>query len=657
LRKKNVALIHWDSPDGVRRATVGDPPATSKLCLDLTTAKRLARRVRKIESRLGCPQDIEWAVRDGCVWFLQARPITVVPPQRSWEDRQVWTNSNTGEVMPDVMTPATWSMIELLFHLFGSIFRLLGADPCENPIAGLVAGRVYFNVNTALALGRPFGTAGSQGLGQAGTILGGDHDRMYALGKLDIPDEDLPDLGFRWPTYILSWPRILLDLLRHSPRRGQKARTRMRARSDALRALDTDAMSDAELADTALSSLWGTVSDVSLLYLITGAAGAPVLGRACQKWLGEADLTVMYRLFAAQGGMADTEAGLAMWSLAELAHANGETRGELLGGAAWDVLRDRLARTEHGRKFVEAWNRFMAEHGHHCRGELEFFNPRWSESPDYVLGLIRNYLRSIHQVDVVEHRRRLMVERNELAARCRKRLRNPVKRFLFTWSLHRSCRLVVDRENWKDELVRLLAAVRKLLLTLGERLSVEGVLSDRNDIFFLDLTEIESTAKGAQESDVKQRIITRRAQYDRDCSVTPPPVVIGRFDPETYVAPSVDETTGVLNGIAVSPGVATGRARVILRTDDHQYVEAGEILVAPFTDPAWTPYFLTAAAVVMDMGGVLSHGAIIAREYGIPAVVNVGPATKIIRTGQIIQVDGNRGVVRIIKEYVVDSLR
>ncbi|UCD51114.1 MAG: hypothetical protein JSW27_00495, partial [Phycisphaerales bacterium] len=342
--------------------------------------------------------------------------------------------------------------------------------------------------------------------------------------------------------------------------------------------------------------------------------------------------------------------GLAMWSLAELAHANGQTREELLAGASWDELRDRLARTEHGREFVVAWDRFMAEHGHHCRGELEFCNPRWSETPHYILGLVRNYLRSMPQVDVTEHRRRLISQREALVEQCRRRLRNPVKRLLFTWSLRRTCQLLIDRENWKDEVVRLLAAGRKFLLTLGERLSREGILSDRDDIFFLKLTEIESVAKRTEDVDVKQRIATRRADYEKNCSVTPPPVVIGRFDPDKYVAPPVDATTGVLNGIPVSPGVVTGRARVILRTDDHEHVKAGEILVAPFTDPAWTPYFLSAAAVVMDMGGVASHGAIIAREYGVPAVANVGPASKIIKTGQEICVDGDRGTVTILDQ-------
>jgi len=649
LRKRNLALIYWDAPDGVRRAATDDPECIAEPSLALETARQLARRVRKIEKKLGGPQDIEWAVRDGTIWFLQTRPITVVPPQKSWEDRQVWTNCNTGEVMPDVTTPATWSMIEMLFcPLFRSVLRLVGADVREHPLAGLVAGRAYFNVNTALAAGRPFGAAGQQGLGQAGTVLGGDQDRMYALGKLDIPDEDLPDLGFRWPKYILSWPPILCDLIRHSPRRAAQARARLRARSDSSRALDTDPMSNAELADIHISGLWDMIPDLDLLFLVSGAVAPLVLGRAIRKWLGETDDGLMYRLFAAQGGMADTEAGLAMWALAQRAHADEVTREVLLDAGSWDEVRRQLVVTEHGREFVAAWDRFMTEHGHHCRGELEFFNPRWSETPDYVLGLVRNYVRSVPRMDPWEHRRRLISQRDVLAEQCRKRLRNPVKRFLFTWSLRGTCQLVIDRENWKDEVVRLFAAGRELLLTLGERLSRQGILNDSDDIFFLNLAEIESIAKDMADFDVKQRIAARRAEYERNCSVAPPPVVIGRFDPDEAAAPHIDETTRLLQGIAVSPGVVTGRARVILRSDDDAHVEAGEILVAPFTDPAWTPYFLPAAGVVMDMGGILSHGAIIAREYGIPAVVNVGPASKIIKTGQTIQLDADRGTVTIL---------
>ena len=262
--------------------------------------------------------------------------------------------------------------------------------------------------------------------------------------------------------------------------------------------------------------------------------------------------------------------------------------------------------------------------------------------------MVRNYLRSIEHVSPLENRRRLAAERDELIEQCRSRLKNPIKRAIFTRSLRQVRKLAVDRENWKNEIVRQLAALRQVLLTLGGRLHESGVLPAAEDVFFLELGEIEALATGHADFDPKPRIAERRAEYERNRACTPPPVVVGRFDPQKHALPRIDVTEKELKGIAVSPGVVTGKARVILRTDDHEHVEAGEILVAPFTDPAWTPYFLPAAGVVMDQGGVLSHGAIIAREYGIPAVVNVGPASRLIQTGQLLRVDGDRGVVTIL---------
>jgi pyruvate,water dikinase len=637
LRKKNLELV--------RQNLTAD-----ELSLDLKSARRLARCVRRIERKLGCAQDVEWAIRDGTLWFLQVRPITAIPEPKPWEDRQVWTNVNTGEIAPDVMTPVTWSMFQLLFNpLFRSFFRLFGMAAGGDAAAGLVAGRVYFNVNVSLALGRPFGL-GPGNAAKFEAIFGGEQTKLYHLGEIDMADEDLPDLGFRWPRYLLSWPRIAYDLLSHSPRRGDKARARIRVRNDKLRALDLEAMETADLVRTMRTSLWENTHDVDLLYLATSIPALLVFERACRRWLGERDLTLGYRLLAAQGGMADTEAGLDLWRLAELAHADTGTEATLLSADSWPAVQERLARTEHGRQFLGAWDRFMTEHGHHCRGELEFFNARWSERPDYVLDLVRNYLRAVGSVSPLEKHRRLALERDELVEQCRRRLKNPIKRTLFDRSLRQVRKLAVDRENWKSEIIRQLAALRRVLLTLGARFHESGLLSGDDDVFFLELSEIESLAQGRVDFDVNRHIAERRAEYEQNKTFTPPPVVVGRFDPQKHVLPQIDATVKELKGIAVSPGIVTGKARVILRTDDRQHVEAGEILVAPFTDPAWTPYFLPAAGVVMDMGGVLSHGAIIAREYGIPAVVNVGPASRLIRTGQTICVDATRGTVTILDE-------
>jgi pyruvate,water dikinase len=407
-------------------------------------------------------------------------------------------------------------------------------------------------------------------------------------------------------------------------------------------------MTTKELASLVGRIVRESLGDADLLYLGPGVAALGVLQKICRTWLADENLTLTYRLFAAQGGIADTQAGLDLWRLAAMLAKNAEMKASVLAGADWDDLRPRLDQTEHGREFLAAWDRFMAEHGHHCRGEIELFNARWSERPDYVLDLVRGYLRSIDRTDPLANQERLVREREQLMAECRRRLRNPVKRAIFDWSIRNSRKVAADRENWKNEFIRHMAALRRGLLEFGERLRRQGILKGRDDVFFLELPEIQPVAEGSADSDIGRRIAERRAEYEENCRLTPPPVVVGRYDPQRHRPMEIDATAKVLSGTAVSSGTVTGRARVILHADDHEHVEAGEILVAPFTDPAWTPYFLPAAGVVMDLGGILSHGSIIAREYGIPAVANVGHASKIIKTGQMLRVDGDRGIVTIL---------
>jgi len=319
------------------------------------------------------------------------------------------------------------------------------------------------------------------------------------------------------------------------------------------------------------------------------------------------------------------------------------------GENEWPQVCAKLRLTEPGRKFLAAWDAFMMEHGHHCRGELELFNARWSETPDYVLGVVRSYLRSIGQSDPLETQHQLARERERLTEQCRQRLKNPIKRWIFFCSLRRAQKLAVFREELKSEGVRRIAFARRVLLTLGQRLHEQSILSCRDDIFFLDVSEIEPVAAGSAPFDWRERIKTRRCEYEKNLKLSPPPLVIGKFDPNVPTVPVSNAHAKRLEGIAASPGVVTGPARVILKADNYEQVHPGEILVAPFTDPAWSPYFVSAAGLVVEQGGILSHGSIVAREYGLPAVTNVGSATRVIRTGDLVQVDGNCGRVTVMK--------
>jgi rifampicin phosphotransferase len=208
------------------------------------------------------------------------------------------------------------------------------------------------------------------------------------------------------------------------------------------------------------------------------------------------------------------------------------------------------------------------------------------------------------------------------------------------WALRRTRELVGLRETHKDYLVRLLATARAGLAAIGLRLAAGGVLEQGDDVFFLELTEVRAGLAGADQRAV---VATRRAGYARELRRRHIPRVLlsDGTEPEALASPPPD---GALVGTPASAGTVTGPVRVVLDPAG-AHLEPGEILVVPSTDPGWTPLFLTAGGLVMEMGGSNSHGAVVAREYGIPAVVGVPGATSRLRTGEIVTVDGAAGAV------------
>jgi phosphohistidine swiveling domain-containing protein len=620
----------------------------SVCCLDNKQIKKLAKLAKKVETEFGCPQDIEWAIYKGKIFFLQSRPITALPPKKSWEDRQIWCCNPAKEVIPDVVTPMTFSVIDALLGSFiDPIFRVLCMDRGEHPIYGLVAGRIYFNGNIWGAVFRDLpGTGGLDFM----KLAGGHKSLQKVIDKLrNADDEDLPDMKFKRYNFFLKIPLIIVGTLRNTPQKGRQILSKVGAENVEWSRLDAASLTTEEIAVYCHKIMMKLTERLGLiLYLVSVLGALPGLEILCSKWLRDGE-TKAGELLAGMGNMVDAAAGLDIWRLAAMAHSKPEIRNLILSNKDWHTIEEELRRDDSGEEFLAAWNRFMLLHGHHCRGELELYNKRWSETPDYILKFVRSHLTQMGTMDAIQNFAAAAEHRRQLEQECRQQLKNPLKRIIFNHLLVRAQQGSVFRENIKSEVIKQLTAMRKLLIELGKKLADKGVLEKADDIFFLRQEEIAPVVNGKEQFDIRCAIAARRAEYDKNGSVTPPDAVFGRFDPENYVPDAEDEQTGVLNGLGVSPGRATGKARVILRADSDQQLLAGEILVAPFTDPGWTPYFVPAAAIVMDEGGVISHGSIVAREYGIPAVVNVGNGTRIIKTGQMIQVDGDSGVVRIVE--------
>jgi len=610
--------------------------------------KRLARLAVKVEAEFGGPQDIEWAISKKKIFLLQSRPITTLPPEKSWEDRQIWCCNPAKEVMPDVATPITLSVIDaMLGALFDPLFRLLCMDRGSHPMYGLVAGRVYFNANIWGTIFRNL--PGAQGLDLMKAT--GSHKALQKAleGLQNASDEDLPDMKFNRFKFILKIPLIIVGSLGHTPEKGRRILAKVGAETEKWSRIDPSSLTIEEITMHCREIMTDFSELLShVLYLFSMISAILMLDMICNRWFPDGNVK-SGKLLGGIGGMVDATAGLDMWRLAAAAHSKTQVKDIILSDDDWNTIEGKLSRTESGRDFLDHWNRFMLRHGHHCRGELELYNKRWSETPDYILKFIRSHVTQMNDVNPVQNFERAAAERRQLEKQYRKQLKNPIKRMIFNHLLIRAQTGSVFRENVKSEVIKLLTAKRKMLLELGKRLRDKGILEREDDVFFLRHEEIAPVVDNQAGFDIHEAVSVRRAEYAKNCSLTPPDVVFGQFDPATYVPDSIDEQAEVLKGFGVSPGTATGKARVILRADTEEQLLAGEILVAPFTDPGWTPYFVPAAAIVMDEGGIFSHGSIVAREYGLPAVVNVGNATKIIKTGQTIQVDGNRGMVRILQ--------
>ncbi len=644
IARKDLSIVFEPGTGAVESPVAG--PASTEPSLRPGIASRIAELALAAERAIEAPADVEWAVAGDEVFLLQARPITTGPPDGG--PPLVWSNANTGEVLPDVVTPMTWSMVRNVADgLIRTTFGMIGLDLTGCELTRLIGGRAYFNVTVLHAAFRQ--VPGFGGEVDFATLLGGmpSEEGSRALRDRPVPEVELPT----WKL-LLAIPRTVVWVMRNSGSRAERFTTAMRAGTTAgLAELDRVRDDPHAVTDLALRLAEGLIDlSEAISFAVSSMTGVTELTAATRRWLGDTDGSIANGLLVGRGDVGSADAGLAILELASLAGSSRVVRRIVETGGEWERVRGTLETAAAGggaaSSFLDAWDAFMAEHGHHCRGELELSNPRWDERPDLVLTAVRSMLSAPDGSEAVDLYRRRASRAQELARECRERLSGPVRRALFEHALREASRGIPIRENVKNEGVRRIAAVRRCLLAVGEHLRKRGVFRRADDVFFVSLEELGPIADGQPPFVVPDTVAARRAEHDRDVSLHPPPVIIGEWRPGATPAATITPSE-TMTGLGVSPGSATGPARVIASVEEDATVLPGEILVAPFTDPGWTPYFLPAAGIVVDMGGLMSHGSIIAREYGIPAVVNVGPATTFIRTGQIVTVDGSAGTVSV----------
>jgi pyruvate,water dikinase len=337
---------------------------------------------------------------------------------------------------------------------------------------------------------------------------------------------------------------------------------------------------------------------------------------------------------------------LALWAASATASADAESRRVLLGSSPEELAAGYAAGTLPAILQKEV-TQFLGTYGFRCIGEIDIGVPRWSEDPTHILGSIANYARlddtALNPDAKFEESAR---EAEAMIEELLGRVKGP-RRLAARFALSRVRELIGLRETPKYNLIRLIATpARELLKPVGEQLAEAGRIPDPDAIFFLTIPDARRALAG---EDLNGVVNVRREEFARERTRRHIPRVLlsNGTDAESLLAARPD--SGTLVGSPASPGTLRGRARVILSPEGAR-IEPGEILVAPSTNPGWTPLFLTAGGLVMEMGGAMSHGAVVAREYGIPAVVGVPGATERIKSGTSIVVDGSAGTVQLEAE-------
>jgi rifampicin phosphotransferase len=570
-------------------------------------------------------------------------------------DYPVYTRANIGEVIPGVISPLNASLgartLDAGFMLLGKMLGMwdpfldqlpAGVATGEEPAyVGVFYGRAYLNLSL-LTLGAALlpGTS-------AATL-----EEQY-LGGVRNPGEPRPALTLRERRIgLLAVPRFVRALLR-APRltREQDALVdRYLAREAAYDAhsLDDEALLRALARQRAVTQV---VMGLHLFNSSGASAGLEQLSQAVRRWLPDAPAGFTETLVTGLPDVESAKPAYGLWKLSRMAVASpslGRLFTETTPADLNAALQD--APGEEAAMFRAELAAFLKQYGYRALREAELSSPPWSEEPSFVFATIKSYMRLDEDADpVAAHERqaaaRAAAERTALAEL------NPVQRQVFKRQLQLAQTYIALREQSKAQFVRALGPARRACQELGRRLVERGLAGERDDIYLLLIDELPSVCSGALDAAAVRALIARRRQQVSWCEAIElpewfegtPAAVWADQQPAQQAAPATGET--VLRGIPVSPGRVRGRARVITELDDDATVEQGEILVAPFTDAAWTPLFFTAAGVVVDLGGPLSHGSTVAREYGLPAVVNVKDGTRRIRNGQEITVDGAAGEV------------
>ena len=620
---------------------------------------KLAALGEGVQKEYGSPQDIEWAFADGNLYLLQARAITSLypVPEVSFDPLKVWFSFGAVQGLLQPITPLGQDSIKLVLAgaaaLFGFKLNYENIDfmkvagerlwvQLDGVVRNPIGGRVY---KTLLPIVEP-STANilAQLVNDPRLKASSGVIKFSTIGRL---------LRFFLP---------MLPRFAHTMHNPEKARDEFQ---QSLEHLSGSAALPREgdiyerlarcvilLRDQSTIRAFEYVMPRFFPIFAPSVASLGLLTRLAAQ-SGDSDHGVAPLVLEVTRGLprnVTTEMDLELWNTAKAIRTHSDSLDRFTSASPAELASDYLAGTLPSAA-QEAIAHFMDLYGMRGVGEIDLGQPRWREAPESIMQTLQSYLKISDDLapDVLFERGAQRAEEaiDILAKAARSQSAGWLKEKLARGAGRRVRALMGAREAPKFYAIRVMGLVRAELLSIGEEFAKAGIIENSDDLVFLHIRELDALAHHEQR-DWKALIAERRSRYQREANRKQIPRVLVSDGRAFYEGLGADSDTGdVITGSPVSPGVAEGNVHIVF--DPHKsQLAPGEILVCPGTDPAWTPLFMAAGGLITEVGGMMTHGSVVAREYGIPAVVGVHQATTRLKDGQRIRLDGTAGKIMIL---------
>ncbi|MFE6708074.1 phosphoenolpyruvate synthase [Bacillus thuringiensis] len=590
---------------------------------------QLARIGRQIEAYFGCPQDIEWCLVDDAIYIVQSRPITTLYPIPEVNDGEnhVYVSVGHQQMMTDPLKPLGMSLFQLTS--FGPRFQ--------------AGGRLFVDVAQRLAspASREFLL---NTIGESEPLI---KDALMAVIERDnfiklLPDDEkenskrMPPAGSQ--PQIENDPAIVTDLIKNSEASIEelKQNIQMKSGSDVLSFILEDIQQLKKIL----------FHPQSMAVIMAGMNALSWINEKIEQWLGEKNAADV--LSQSVQHNITSEMGLALLDVADVIRPYPEVIA-YLQHVEDDRFLDELIQFKGGEKVRDAIDAFLNKYGMRCSGEIDITKTRWSEQPATIIPMILNHIRDFEYGASKRKFEEGLQEALKKEAELLERLQHlPDGEQKVEETKRMICNLrnfIGYREYPKYGMIHRYFIYKQALLKEAEKLVKNNVLDEIEDIYYLTFEELHEVVR---TNKLDYKIIHKQKNaYKLYEKLTPPRVITSDGEIITGKYKRENLPAEAIVGLPVSSGVVEGRARVILNMEDAN-LEDEDILVTTFTDPGWTPLFVSIKGLVTEVGGLMTHGAVIAREYGLPAVVGVENATKLIKDGQRIRVHGTEGYIEVL---------